>query len=136
MRTDRFLHVRIIGFLPGFLNQTLDFYQAGLTAFDRFEQLSEPVWVPAGGAGILRAMSYEPARAAGVETAVPESGPDAPALVGLPGAGRLAGARRFPSDGRLLERDLPGLIRVWIVPGYAPPALLLGADVCIVTAGS
>jgi hypothetical protein len=48
----------------------------------------------------------------------------------------LRGVKRFPRRQRVFERDLPELIRQWIVPGYAPKAGLLSAQDTIITVGS
>jgi len=46
------------------------------------------------------------------------------------------GAKRYPRRQHLFERDLPELIREWIVPGYAPKAGMLSAQDSIITVGS
>jgi hypothetical protein len=45
-------------------------------------------------------------------------------------------AKPFPPKQRVFDRDLPELIRRWIVPGYAPEQGMLSAGDSIVTLGS
>jgi hypothetical protein len=48
----------------------------------------------------------------------------------------LRGVKRFPRKQHVFERDLPELIRRWIVPGFAPKVGMLSAQDSIITVGS
>jgi hypothetical protein len=78
-------------------------------------------------AGILMAMIPDPAAGTGLEDAIVQNARR---------RWHARGAKRFPNKRRLFERDLPGLIRKWIVPGYAPEAGMLSSSDSIITLGS